>query len=312
MNKTDRILVTGSSGFLGTAVIRKLKEHGFYDCIGFGSNLYDLTKYNETEKCLSLWEPKAIIHLAAKVGGIGANKSNPGKFAYDNLIMGTNIIECARVHNIEKMIIAGTICAYPKMTPIPFQEKDLWNGYPEETNAPYGLAKKMLLVLAQGYRQQYGCNFSYLLPVNLYGPNDNFNLETSHVIPAMIRKFHEAKQNGMPHVTLWGDGTPTREFLYVDDCAEAFVMALEKYNDPEPMNIGSGAEISMKDLSAHIKEVVGYSGEIIWDSTRPNGQPRRCLDTTRAKEKIDWVSKTTLQEGLKKTYNWFLDSGATK
>jgi GDP-L-fucose synthase len=223
-------------------------------------------------------------------------------------MMGVNVIEACHWLHVKKLVIAGTICGYPCHTPVPFQEKDLWQGLPEPTNLGYGMAKKMLLVLSQAYRQQYDCNFVFLLPVNLYGPRDNFDLNSSHVIPAMIRKFHEAAVNNEPTVTLWGDGTPTREFLYVEDCAKAFVRTLESYDSPEPMNIGSGKEIVMTDLANKIKELVGYEGEIRWDSSKPNGQPRRCLDTSRAKEEIEWESTTTLDEGLKNTYQWFLEN----
>lgn len=300
-----KVLVTGGNGFLGSFVMERLKRDG-HEAVTFSSRQYDLTDPVKTTRLFDDSRPDAVIHLAARVGGIGANKANPGKFAYENLAMGQNVIHIANLFKTRKVVIAGTICAYPKHTPVPFKEEDLWNGYPEETNAPYGIAKKMLLVLSQSYRQQYGANFVYLLPVNLYGPKDNFDLETSHVIPAMIRKFHEAKESNSPNVTLWGDGSPTREFLYVEDCADAFVQTLNKYNDGDPMNIGSGHEISMKNLAELVKSTVVYSGEIIWDTSRPNGQPRRCLDTSRAKNKLGWVATTKLEEGLKKTYEWYI------
>ncbi len=307
-----RVLVTGGNGFLGSFVSKRLKASGKYEVLTFGSRDFDLTSQESPNQLFSTHNPDQVIHLAARVGGIGANKANPGKFAYDNLIMGTNLIETARRYNTKKVVIAGTICAYPKHTPVPFNESQLWNGYPEETNAPYGLAKKMLLVLAQGYRQQYGSNFVYVLPVNLYGPRDNFDLETSHVIPAMIRKFHQAKVARIPVVTLWGDGSPTREFLYVEDCAEAFVAVLERYDQMHPMNIGSGQEISMRDLAETIRSVVGYPGAVAWDTTRPNGQPRRCLDTSMAEQTINWKASTKLHEGLHRTYEWFLNQQDAK
>ena len=303
-----RVLVTGGYGFLGHHVCKELENKG-HQPLRFHSSEYNLIEKDHCKSILETHYPDAVIHLAARVGGIGANRDNPATFAYENLMMGTNIIQECYWSRIKKLVIAGTICSYAKFTPIPFKEKDFWEGgYPEETNAPYAWAKKMLLVLSQAYRQQYGCNFVFLLPVNLYGPRDNFDLNSSHVIPAMIRKFHEAAINNEPVVTLWGDGTPTREFLYVEDCAKAFVKTLESYDSPEPMNIGSGKEIVMTDLANKIKELVGYVGEIRWDSSKPNGQPRRCLDTSRAKEKIEWESTTTLDEGLKKTYQWFLEN----
>jgi len=299
------VTVTGGHGFLGNHVCRELMDRGHKPFTSHAL-LHDLTNMTQTQEMLASHWPDAVIHLAARVGGIGANKNNPGLFAYQNLAMGLNIIEACRIFNIKKLVIAGTICAYPKFTPVPFKEENLWSGYPEETNAPYGTAKKMLLVLAQGYRQQYGCNFTYLLPVNLYGPHDNFNLETSHVIPAMMAKFHYAAKNNASSVTLWGDGSPTREFLYVEDCAKAFVDALERYDGPEPVNVGSGKEISMKDLASKIKDLVGYKGEIHWDTSKPNGQPRRCLDTSKAKKLFGWQAETSFDEGLAKTYEWFV------
>lgn len=307
LDKNSVVLVTGGTGFLGKAVVGGLLTKGYRRTFTFGSRQHDLTEKSATEKLFQAVQPDAVIHLAAKVGGIGANKVNPGLFAYSNLAMGMNIVEACRKFPVKKLIIAGTVCMYPKYTPVPFKEEDLWNGYPEETNAPYGLAKKMIFELAKGYRQQYGLNAVNLLPVNLYGPWDNFDLESSHVIPAMIRKFHEAKENGST-VTLWGDGSPTREFLYVDDAAEAFVAALERYEDPdsEPVNLGSGKEISMKDLAQCVADVVGYRTDIVWDSTKPNGQPRRCLDTSKATERFGWTAKTDFQTGLKTTYDWYL------
>lgn len=305
IDKLQKIMITGGTGFLGSFVTKQLAENGYVDVIPLSSKDGDLTDVNDADHLVWKYAPTAVIHLAARVGGIGANRANPGRFAYDNLAMGLNVIDKCRKYGTKKLVIAGTICAYPKFTPIPFKEANLWNGYPEETNAPYGLAKKMLLVLAQGYRQQYGSNFVYVLPVNLYGPGDNFDLNNSHVIPAMIRKFHAAKIANAPSVTLWGDGTPTREFLYVEDCAKAFVKVMEGYDSPEPMNIGSGMEISMKDLANKIKGIAGYEGNIIWDAAMPNGQPRRCLDTSRAEQEIGWKAETSLEDGLKKTYDWY-------
>jgi GDP-L-fucose synthase len=249
--------------------------------------------------------PHIVIHLAAVVGGIGANRERPGEFFYDNLIMGAQLMELARRHKVEKFVAIGTVCAYPKVTPIPFREADLWNGYPEETNAPYGLAKKMLLVQAQAYRQQYGFNAIYLLPVNLYGPRDNFDPSGSHVIPALIKKCVEARDRGAPEIVVWGDGSPTREFLYVEDAAEGIVLASEKYNKPDPVNLGSAFEISIKDLVSVIAEVTGFKGKITWDTTQPNGQPRRKLDTSRAEREFGFRSRTDFREGLKRTVEWY-------
>lgn len=306
--KNGKIVVTGGHGFLGTAVMARLFSLGYSKVSTFDSSMYDLTKQDDVKHMLALESPEVVIHLAARVGGIGANQRNPGKFAYDNLAMGMNIVECGRQFGLSKLVIAGTICAYPKFTPVPFAEENLWNGYPEETNAPYGLAKKMLLVLSQAYRQQYGFNSVFLLPVNLYGPGDHFDLQNSHVIPAMIRKFHEAKEAGHIDVTLWGDGSPTREFLYVNDCAEAFIAAMEKYDHPDPVNIGTGIEISMLNLANKIQAVVGHEGRIVWDASKPNGQPRRCLDVSRAKQVLGWEAKTQFADGLKQTYQWFLEN----
>ena len=252
--------------------------------------------------------PDILIHLAAVVGGIGANRAAPGQFFYENAIMGLQLIESGRRYGLEKFVCAGTICAYPKYAPIPFQESELWNGYPEETNAPYGLAKKMLLVQLQAYRQQYGFNGIYPLPVNLYGPRDNFDLETLHVIPALICKCLEATQRGDTEIVCWGDGTPTREFLYAEDCAEAIVLAAERYAGPEPVNLGVGAEIAIKDLAELIAELVGFQGRIVWDTSKPNGQPRRCLDTSRAQELFGFRAKTDFREGLRRTIEWYRET----
>jgi GDP-L-fucose synthase len=308
------VLITGGAGFLGSFVIEKLKERGCKNIFVPRSRDYNLVEMEAVKKLYQDARPDIVIHLAAKVGGIGANRSNPGKFFYDNLMMGTQMMEIGRQIGIEKFVAIGTVCAYPKITPVPFKEEDLWNGYPEETNAPYGLAKKMLLVQAQAYRQQYGFNAIYLLPVNLYGPRDNFDLESSHVIPALIRKFIEVKSLPPtsnlqpPTITVWGTGKPTREFLYVEDCAEAIVLATEKYNKPNPINIGAGFEISIKDLVDLIARMTGFHGKIIWDSTKPDGHPRRMLDTTRAFEEFGFKARISLEEGLRKAIDWYLST----
>jgi GDP-L-fucose synthase len=306
MERRDkRILVTGGTGFLGQHVVGALRGHGCMQIIVPRRSQYDLTRQGAVEQLYRDAQPEVVIHLAAVVGGIGANHANPGRFAYENLIMGAMLMDYARRAGVEKFVGIGTICAYPKFTPIPFQEADLWNGYPEETNAPYGLAKKMLLVLGQAYRQQYGFNAIHLLPVNLYGPCDHFDPESSHVIPALIRKCLEAVEQGVPEIVCWGDGTPTREFLYVEDCAEAIVLATKWYDGAEPVNIGSGFEISIKDLAELIAELTGFRGRIVWDTTKPNGQPRRCLDTRRAWESFGFRAKTTFREGLRRTIEWY-------
>lgn len=296
-----RILVTGGSGFLGSHVVAALQRHGFADIVVPRSKEYDLRELSQVRRMFTDHKPDTVIHLAGIVGGIGGNRKHPARFFYENLMMGVQTVHEAHKAGVKKAVIIGTICAYPKMTPSPFKETDLWNGYPEETNAPYGLAKKMLLVQSQTYRQEYGFNSIYLLPVNLYGPGDNFHLENSHVIPAMIRKFSEAKEKGAKEVVLWGDGSPTREFLYVEDAAEAIVLAMEKYNDSEPVNLGSGMEISINDLSELIAKEIGYSGKIVWDTTKPNGQPKRCLDVSRAKKFFGFQASTDFKTGLKKT-----------
>lgn len=303
-----RLLVTGGHGFLGKALIEEFQKNceSFNQIETFSSSQYDIRLVEAIKDLLADKKPDTIVHLAAKVGGIGANQKYPGTFFYDNLTMGVNLIEQARLAGVSKFVAICTICAYPKFTPVPFKEDDLWNGYPEETNAPYGLAKKMLLVQLQAYRQEFGFNGISLFPVNLYGPNDNFDLESSHVIPAMMRKFHAAKQQKKPSVTLWGDGSPSREFLYVGDCARAIRLATERYNGAEPVNLGSGMEIPMKKLAEIICNLVGFQGDIIWDTSKPNGQPRRCLDVSRAKECFDFAASTPFEEGLAKTYEWFL------
>ena len=299
-----RVLVTGGAGFLGSFLVEKLKKRGCNHIFVPRSKDYNLVEIEAVKKVYQDSKPDMIIHLAAKVGGIGANRANPGKFFYDNLMMGVQMMEVGRKRGIEKFVSIGTICAYPKFTPVPFNEENLWNGYPEETNAPYGLAKKMLLVQAQAYRQQYNFNVIYLLPVNLYGPRDNFDLETSHVIPAIIRKCIEAKRKRKGEITVWGTGKPTREFLYVEDAAEGILLAAEKYNKPDPVNLGTGFEICIYDLVKLIIKLTNFSGKIVWDTSKPDGQPRRYLDTSRAKKEFAFKAKTSLEEGLKKTIEW--------
>lgn len=299
------ILITGGSGFLGHHVVAELQQHGATRIHCPRSREFDLRDKDQVKACLQKFQPEIILHLAAVVGGIGANRKHPGSFFYDNATMGIHLMEESRRAGIQKMTIVGTICAYPKFTPVPFLESELWNGYPEETNAPYGLAKKMLLVQSQAYRQEYGFNSIYLLPVNLYGPRDNFNPESSHVIPALIRKAIEAQEANLPEMVCWGTGTATREFLYVEDCARGIVLATEQYNDSEPVNLGSGMEISIKDLSQQIADLCGYQGKLVWDSTKPDGQPRRCLDTRRAEELFGFKAQTPFIDGLKKTIAWY-------
>lgn len=299
-----RITVTGGAGFLGSRVVEKLRAAGTKEVFVPRSRDYDLTDMAAVRRLYADAKPQVVIHLAAVVGGIGANRANPGKFFYDNLMMGAQLMEEGRKAGVEKFVAAGTICAYPKFAPVPFKEDDLWNGYPEETNAPYGLAKKMLLVQAQAYRQQYGFNAIFLLPVNLYGPGDNFNPDSSHVIPALIKKFDAAVQAGEKEVTVWGTGRATREFLYVDDCAQGVCLAAARYDKPEPVNIGAGFEITIKDLAGVIARLTGFSGKVLWDTAKPDGQPRRMLDTTRAAE-FGFKAKTHFEEGLKKTIEWY-------
>ncbi|MBN2676983.1 MAG: GDP-L-fucose synthase [Anaerolineaceae bacterium] len=300
-----KVVVTGGVGFLGNFVINKLKTHGAKDIFIPTIEEYDLVQPEAINRLFVNSEPNVIIHLAAHVGGIGANRAHPAEFFYDNLMMGVQLIHQAWKHNVDKFVAIGTVCAYPKFTPVPFKEEDLWLGYPEETNAPYGLAKKMLLVQSQAYRQQYGFNSIFLLPVNLYGPGDNFNPETSHVIPALIRKCFEAQDKGENELIVWGDGSPTREFIYVEDAAEAIVAASEKYDGPEPVNIGSGYEISIKNLAEMIARLTGFTGKITWDITKPNGQPRRCLDTSRAEQYFGFRAQINFEEGLKRTIEWY-------
>ena len=302
-----RVVVSGGNGFLGSVVVEKLRGAGCETIFIPRSREYDLREKAEALRLYKDAQPDIFIHLAAVVGGIGANRANPGRFFHDNAAMGLHVIEAARIAGIEKFVCAGTVCSYPKFTPVPFREENLWNGYPEETNAPYGLAKKMLLVQLQAYREQYGLNGIFLVPVNLYGPRDNFDLESSHVIPALIRKCWEAKQARKAELLAWGTGTATREFLYVEDAAEAIVLGAEKYDKPEPVNLGSGEEISICDLLGRIRELTGFEGTVRWDSTKPDGQPRRYLDTSRARKEFGWSARVGLEEGLRKTVEWFAE-----
>jgi GDP-L-fucose synthase len=304
-SKQVSIVVTGGAGFLGSAVVKCLRSRGYQKIFVPRSKDYDLRDQAAITRMYRDFQPRLVIHLAAVVGGIGANRDNPGRFFYDNAIMGIQLMEYARQFEVAKFVAVGTICAYPKFAPVPFKEEDLWNGYPEETNAPYGLAKKMMLVQAQSYRAQYGFHAIYLLPVNLYGPGDNFDLNTSHVIPALIRKCIEAKERNEEQIVLWGDGSPTREFLYVEDAAEGIVSATENYDDDEPVNLGTGREIYIRDLAQMIAEEVGFRGAIVWDTTKPNGQPRRCLDTSRAERCFGFRAKFDLRQGIKQTIAWY-------
>jgi GDP-L-fucose synthase len=300
------VLVTGGAGFLGTHVVEELRSRGASRIIVPRSRDVDLTDAVATRRLFEKERPDLVMHLAARVGGIGANQKLPGTFFRDNMAMGLNVLEEARRAGTSKMVSAGTICAYPKFASVPFREDDLWNGYPEETNAAYGVAKKALLVMAQAYRQEFGCNFVMVFPVNLYGPRDNFDLETSHVIPAMIRKFEQAVESGASRVVLWGDGSPTREFLYVDDAARGIVAAAQHYDDPDPVNLGAGFEISMRDLARLIADKVGYRAEVVWDTSRPNGQPRRMLDVSRAAERFGFKAQVSFEDGLARTIDWYL------
>jgi GDP-L-fucose synthase len=299
-----RTLVTGGGGFLGTHVVERLQQEGIDPMVARRRD-YDLTHWSDVERLFHDTKPELVLHLAAEVGGIGANRDNPGRYWYSNLMMGAHVIEQSRLHGVDKLLVLGTVCAYPKFAPVPFREEDLWNGYPEETNAPYGIAKKALLVGSQTYREQYGLQSVYLLPVNLYGPRDNFNLETSHVIPALIRKMLEAQERRETEVVLWGDGSPTREFLYVEDAAEGIVLAALRYDGPEPVNLGTGHEVSIKELAELIGEATGFEGELVWDTSKPNGQPRRKLDTSRAKELFGFEASTPFREGIARTVAWY-------
>lgn len=303
-----RIVVTGGAGFLGSFVVEKLKGKGCREVIVPLIEEYDLVQMEAVKRLFRDARPDIIIHLAAKVGGIGANLNNPGVFFYDNIMMGVQLMEIARQEGIEKIVNIGTICSYPKFTPVPFKEEDLWNGYPEETNAPYGLAKKMLLVQAMAYQSQYSLNAIYLLQVNLYGPRDNFRPDTSHVIPAIIRKCLDAIKMKKDEIIVWGSGNPTREFLYVEDAADGIILATEKYNKTEPVNLGAGFEISIKDLAAMIVKLTGFCGKITWDNSKPDGQPRRMLDVSKAINEFGFRARIGLEEGLKRTINWYTDN----
>jgi GDP-L-fucose synthase len=301
-----RVLVTGGGGFVGSHLVERLEEDG-HDVFVARRADYDLTHEREAVRLFDDSEPELVFHLAAEVGGIGANRANPGRYWYANLQMGVNVLEQSRLHQVRKLVIAGTVCGYPKFAPVPFRESQFWDGFPEETNAPYGIAKKTILVGAQGYREQYGLNSIFLLPTNLYGPRDNFDLETSHVIPALIRKMIESPEE----IVLWGDGSPTREYLFVDDCVEGFLLAAERYDGPDPVNLGTGVETSIRRTAELVAEVVGFDGRIVWDTSMPNGQPRRSLDASRANELFGFEARTQLREGLEKTVAWYRAQAAT-
>jgi GDP-L-fucose synthase len=299
------VLVTGGGGFLGSRVVARLREHGFDSVHAPRKSEIDLRREADVLRMFDRYRPEVIVHMAAVVGGIGANRAHPGQFFYENLIMGVNLMEQARLHGVRKFVSIGTVCAYPKFTPMPFDEDSLWDGYPEETNAPYGLAKKMLLVQGQAYRQEYGFNAIYLLPVNLYGPGDNVDPESSHVIPALIKKCVEAVESGADEIEVWGDGSASREFLYVDDAAEGIVLATQRFDGAEPVNLGAGREIAIKDLVETIADLCGFQGRIAWDTSKPNGQPRRCLDVSRAERLFGFRAQTEFVDGLRETIAWY-------
>jgi GDP-L-fucose synthase len=303
--RDKRVIVTGGAGFLGSVVVDRLRARGAAAIIAPRTREYDLREIGQVRKLLDDARPDVVVHLAARVGGIGANREHPADFFYDNLMMGVQLMHEAWRQGVQKFVAVGTVCSYPKFTPVPFKEDDLWNGYPEETNAPYGLAKKMLLVQSQAYRDQYGFNSLFLLPVNLYGPGDNFDPSSSHVIPALIKKALEAKEAGSHEMMVWGDGSPTREFLYVDDAAEGILLASERYNESEPVNLGSHHEISIRELTQLIAKLTGFEGQIRWDADKPNGQPRRKLDVSRARDRFGFEARTSFQDGLRKTIEWY-------
>ena len=301
-----RILVTGGGGFVGSHLVERLEAEG-HDVVAARRHGHDLTSAEDAARLFDESRPDVVYHLAAEVGGIGANRANPGRYWYANLLMGAHVLEQSRLHGVAKLVVAGSVCAYPKHTPVPFREDDLWEGYPEETNAPYGVAKKSVLVGAQAYREQYGLNAIFLLPANLYGPRDNFDLETSHVIPALIRKMLDSRDE----VVLWGDGSPSREFLYVDDCVDGFVLAAERYDGPDPVNLGTGVETTIRELAETIADLTGFEGELVWDTSMPNGQPRRSLDASRARERFGFVAQVPLREGLARTVAWYREHART-
>ncbi len=301
-----KVVVTGGRGFLGSYVVDALKNKNCKEVISLSSKDCDLTDIEEVKRLYSTYNPEIVIHLAAAVGGIGANQAYPGSYFYKNITMGTQLMEQARLNNVEKFVNVGTICCYPKITTVPFKEENLWDGYPDEITGYYGMAKKMLLIQSDGYRKEYGFNSIFLMPTNLYGPRDNFKGEHAHVMPALINKFYDAKKNNLPNVICWGTGNATREFLHVKECAEGIILAAEKHNSSEPVNLGTGVETSIKYLSELIKDYIGYNGDIVWDTTRPDGQPRRCLDITKARERFGFVSNTTIENGLKETIEWYI------